>query len=253
MNDWLKTYGWLAGACFAGGWVAWQLDHRQIAMVAFLVATVIVIAGLLSMAFPVIRSLFKWSGWVASAASRLLRAVVALLKAACVAVLVPVLRPALKVVLNERPTPSGTIPPRDANSWTAHEKKYFMNSQRGDLLLIYEGPIAPPWVSLVCKPKTPYWRAGFLLADEDYDPGRDDITGAVLIHIGVSPPESRPGLSVYLLRKALLHKLLDTRAEEYSIQIDFNYRKGVSFCALTGCSRPISLTSTHVAGQNGYT
>jgi hypothetical protein len=226
MNEWLKTYGWLGGACFTGGGVAWQFGQKNLALFAFAVAILVVGVGLLSIVVPVVTSLFKWSRSITAAVGRLVRLIFRGLARAYVAALVPPLRPVMKVILSELPTTGQVIPPASASSWTARDKKYFMNSQRGDLRLIHDGDFPPSWVSFTCLPKTPYWRAGILLADESYDPQLNGITDAVLIHIGASPPEGKPALNVYLSRKKTVDRLLEARTQKYQVRLDFNLQKG---------------------------
>lgn len=126
-------------------------------------------------------------------------------------------------------------------SWIASRKGYFLNAQQADVLPIHEGQSLPTRISFKCMAQGPYWRAGLILADEHYDPQRNGITDAVLIHLGSQPPELRLNLWAYVAGARLVDgRSFDAVAGKCDVRIDLNHSQCVVTIQING-HEPVQL------------
>jgi hypothetical protein len=223
MKEWFKTYGWLASACFTGAAFAGQQGWIGLAELFFGIGVLTVLLGILSIVYPVVRSMFNWSRSIAAAAilvfSLVIRYLGAFYIAACVFLLRPVVRSIL-AELNQTPGLSFTKP----SSWTACQKRYFLKSQQADVLPIHKTDSFPAHIRFTCSSHNSYWRAGVILADELYDPQQNSITDALLIHLAIDPPEGSPNVTVCESGRQTLRYAFGAPEKKYRVSMDLKHQ-----------------------------
>lgn len=216
MRDWLKTYGWLAGACLTAGWIAHELRHPRISLTMFVVGGAIIAVGILSVVFPMLNHAFGWAKALAGKTLSALKRTFAFLYGKFIAGVIFVIRPGVEAVVAEM-IAELDLP---AQNWLAFEKKYF-DPQRGDLLQLVNDGFCPLRIVFSCCSTSPYWRAGLLLARPGYDPSRDSIFGGLLIHLA-SDGHSQPlHLYVYKGTNLVKHEVVSQSREPHRIIVSF--------------------------------
>ena len=103
------------------------------------------------------------------------------------------------------------------------------------MLDIYDGPDLPKRISFTVSCRDRYWRAGILLANEQYDPQRNRITDGILVHLGHQDPETKPNLWVYVSSRRPRQTLsLDRLTPSYIVRIDLEHSEGVMSVSING-------------------